>query len=98
MLSLAETIVDKLRVASLPNALSLVDKIRWKDEKDRYPWRPLMRMVQGIALDRLKSPESEADYHLLVFNSARDFLADAQIPNIDIKLLFEHFILTVKGG
>lgn len=93
---LAELLVDKLQAASIPNTLTVLDKIRWKDEKDRLPLRPLLRMVQGLCWEKLQQSSESLPYHQLMLSCIGDLITDLMIPNLDAKLRFEHFLLQMK--
>lgn len=96
LFALSELIVDKLCVASIPNALSLVEKIRWKDEKGKHPWHALMQTVSGLAYRRMAGG-TNAGYYYKVLMASQAFLRDALTPNIDKKLRFEQFIMESKA-
>ena len=97
MYALAEKMVDKMRVASIPNALSLANKLRYKEEKDKFPIVPLLRMVRGICGERVINGDvGMGSYFTHFFFLTSDVMRVLSTTNIDKKMAIEHYIMKVK--
>lgn len=91
-IKLANLILDKLQVASLPNTLTISNKIAFNGEKDKFPlelflnvmfYTMKLRSIQGLG------------YPTEILMCTRDLQEKLIYPNMNKKQLFDNYLLTM---
>ena len=88
ILDLANKIVEKIKIATLPNTLSISNKLSFKGELDKIDVKLFGKVLCKCITDHIVAKENKYDYYLLI----NDFYNKLYTKNIDKKHLFENFI------
>lgn len=92
---LASKIIDKINVASIPNTLSISDKIAYKGDKGKINLDLLMQELTNQLLERYNMEGQNAKY-LSMFNITMRARVQLSIPNTSNKYIFENFLIDLK--
>lgn len=93
MFELTSKIVDKLNIASFPNALSIVDKLAFNHEKDKLDYLVFLKVLMYTI--RYQYATNRNQLCLKMFNSTRQLLTDVLNKQFNAKLLVEHYIVSM---
>lgn len=88
---LAMLICEKIHVASLPNTLTLSNKIAFKQERDKVNFRYLTKALLTILANKIT--EDETSKSLDMYMSTINYSQKQDIPNIDQKYIFDNYII-----
>ena len=94
MLDLCIKILENINKASIPNSLSLVKYLSFKDEKDKYDFNIFMKALRYIAKKRVEYDEENCFNQYLIIN---EYINRSKVKNVDKKYLFEDLLLSLKG-
>lgn len=89
-LDLAQKIVDCIKVASLPNTLTIADKINYKDEPDKLNFEIFLKLLAYATFNGCVN--NKYDYCSDMYIMTKNLLNDATIANIDKKRLLENYL------
>jgi len=90
-----DNIINRMINANIPNALTLPDKIAWKEEdKNKYNKNLFLQMLLFTAKEKVIDDKDKIWYNVYVLTNK--FLNDSHIPHIDFQKLFENYILNLK--
>ena len=92
-INLAQKIVEKIDVASLPNTLTIVEKLSYKDEKDKLDCSILFSVLLRECREAVI--KNEKPYACIMYELTDSFMNDLLIGNIDKKTLFENYLIRV---
>lgn len=94
MIELADKIVGKIAVASIPNTLTLSNKLAFKNEKDKFDVNLFMRILSSRVANAWKNT---SDLKLI---TAHNLTAELQhklyVSNVDKKALFEKYLIELR--
>lgn len=88
---LARKIIECIDVASVPNTLTLVDKLQYKDEKDKLNADIFFSVLLHESWQAVKS--CTKPYVNTLYTLTDQFKNDLLIANIDKKTLFENYLM-----
>lgn len=94
MVSLADNIIHRIGKASLPNILSISDKIAFKGEKDKFNLDLFVRVLEYSILKTVKV--NSDPLYLKLFNEVIQ-LRPRLTLSINKQYMFESFLMTLKG-
>lgn len=94
MIELAVKMADNLDIASLPNTLTITDKLGFKDEKNKFEYKDFSKVLLYVFTERVKS-SSNLKYIKGVECTSRYIRTWKRYPRLDMKELFEHFLVTL---
>lgn len=83
---LSVKMVDKLKVASLPNTLSISEKIAFKNEKDKLNFQ--------IFIDIMCFYFNKSD-NLSILNEIKNYRKNSLTPQVNQKMLFENLLINL---
>ncbi len=94
MVELADKIIDKIEIASLPNTLTLSNKLAWKDEKDKYEVRVFLLILLSRITIKWKfiNDLRYVSAYQLTYQLHQNML----IKNVDGKALFEQYLINLR--
>lgn len=95
IMSLCNKIIEVVSTNNISNTLTIVNKISFKDEKDKYDFD----LFVDIMLYCIKQHIFQInDSRLIEYYKLTNKLSnDRFIPHINKKLLFEHYLLEMRG-
>ena len=93
MLNLCNKIFDSIHKATYANALTISDKMAYKNEKDKYNFKLFFKLLNIVAFDRYCSNVSSVEDYKLT----NEYYNRLSIKNIDKKMLFENYLLKLKN-
>lgn len=88
--NLIQKIFDKMCVASLPNALSITDKIAFKNEKDKLNLELFQNVLANECMAYIHKTQD-----MTYWDEISQYLIKSQIPKVDQKILFDNFIVNL---
>ena len=93
IVKLVDSIIEKMKNASFTNALSISNKIAFKDEKDKIP----LKLFNKVFLNRLslKIKENQSSDLLGMYKIVSQYLKDSNVPKIDAKILLDNLIVNL---
>lgn len=91
MVELATKIADSLDRASLPNTLTITDRLGFKDEKGKFEYRVFSKVLLNIYVERVKA-SPDLKYLKGVECTSKYIQTWKKYPRLDMKELFEHFL------
>lgn len=94
MVSLADNIVHRIGKASLPNILSISDKIAFRGEKDKFNLDLFVRVLEYCILRTVKVDGDPL--YLKLFNEIIQ-LRPRSALSINKQYMFESFLMSLKG-
>ena len=71
LISLCETIVSKINAAPYANAMSIAQKINYKDEYDKFDFGLFLNTLEYVAFEEFKKTKSELS--LIVYNIVNEY-------------------------
>lgn len=83
-------ILDKMGVASLPNALTITDKIAFKNEKDKLNLEIFQKVLSKECIEYLNKTND-----LSYWEEVSNYLFKSHLPRVDQKILFDNFIVNL---
>lgn len=95
MFDLAYKIIDKISNATLPNTLSIADKLAFKNEKDKLNVYMFVKVLNECFLSRII--ESDNDKLFAAYSITNKFLNDQYIANINKRHLFENYLIRLRN-
>lgn len=99
IMELANKIFDMMDAASYPNALSLAEKIAFKDEQDKYDFNVFIDVLVYVCSKKIMQEIDNEKLKKLLFqyNLTNTLSNSRYIPHINKRQLFENYILRMKG-
>lgn len=94
MVELAVKIADSLDRASLPNTLTITDRLGFKDEKSKFEYRVFSKVLLNTYVERVKA-SSDLKYIKGAECTSRYIQVWKKYPRLDMKELFEHFLINL---
>lgn len=94
MIELADKIVDKIAVASIPNTLTLSNKLAFKNEKDKFDVNLFMRILSSRISEAWKSISNIK--LITAHNLTSELQHKLNISNVDKKSLFEKYLIDLR--
>lgn len=94
MLDLANKIVDKIAGATLPNTLSLTNKMAFKNEKDKYDIDLFVYTLLSAIANKYKSSLDTKLYYAYELTS--NLSKSISVPNVDKKVLFDGYLVKLR--
>lgn len=88
---LSDKVFEKMSVASLPNALSIADKLAFKKEKDKIDPHIFIRALLSSIFNKVKNDSNVLFYKM--YELTNTLYYKSKSPNIDLQYLFDSFIL-----
>lgn len=89
----AYKIITKIGTASIPNTLTLTDKLGFKQEKDKIDPKLLTKALFCIVKEQINN---NTDNNLIkAFDCLLNYSKLQQTPNIDQKYIFDNFIINL---
>ena len=96
MVELADTIINKIGIATLPNTMKLSTHMAYKDEKDKFN----VKMFTDILLTRIAKMWTTAttpDIKLVnAYHLTSELKRGLTIKNVDAKALFEKYLVDLR--
>jgi DNA polymerase-3 subunit delta' len=94
MSELIDKIINKIHVANLPNILTITDKVAFKNEKDKFDYRIFFKALKQAIANTYKTYNSN---NLLdAFILTNDLIKHSNVTNIDVRLLFENYLINLR--
>ena len=93
MKNLAINMLDRIGNASIPNTLSISDKIAWKDEKDKFNLDIFLQVLEKIALEKVINSEDKK--YLKEFKLINQLRSRLNLC-ISCQRTFEEFLIQLK--
>lgn len=99
LLELTNKIFDMMDIASFPNALSLAEKIAFKDEQDKYDFNVFVDTLVYVCSKKIAQESDTEKLKKLLFqyNLTNNLSNSRYIAHINKRQLFENYILKMKG-
>lgn len=95
MMEMCNKIIDKIYNASIPNTLTISDKLYYKEPiKDKWDYNCFITVLLFKIKQRLLMSYTNKLFNLYVITSK--LLQDSNIPHIDKKKLFDNYLLSTK--
>ncbi len=94
MYALCDKIVNKITEASIPNILTISNKLAFKDEKDKFNYRLTLLLIKEL-LCKYYRDLTQIKY-LKAYISVNDLLKTIKNAMIDPKILFDKWLLEVR--
>lgn len=95
MFDLTNKIIDKIGNASLPNTLSISDKLAFKNEKDKFNILVFVKLLNYCFLNKIQSTDT---YNLFsMYSLTNKLLNDLYVANVNKKYLFENYLLNLRN-
>lgn len=91
IMELAVKIVDKIGIASLPNALTLSNKLRFKEEKTLLDPIYVLRGMNLYLIDLYAKESNEVYYKML--KRVSNCIRNIEMPKVNKKYIFEKLIV-----
>ena len=94
MVELADKMITKIEIASIPNTLSLGNKIAWKDEKEKFN----LSLFIKILLSRIEYFNERtvdirySNAYLMTLELSKKIV----LPNVDCKYLFDKYLIELR--
>lgn len=85
---LAQKMIEKMNIAAISNAISISDKIAFKDESDRLNLTLFKKVLLNTASAALINQKINNSF----FDAIRNYLTEASQPKVNQKYLFENLI------
>ena len=91
--NLALKIFERLSNASLPNSLTISDKLAFKSEKNKLDLDMFFKLLTVVARDLyINNRLSIKAYNLTI-----DFYNNRYLPKLDLKYLFENYLINLRN-
>lgn len=90
-LTLAHKMIEKMRIAAISNAISISDKIAFKDESDKLDLNLFKKVLLNTASAALVNQEINNSF----FDAIRNYLTESSQPRVNQKYLFDNLITTL---
>jgi hypothetical protein len=94
MLDLANKIIDKIGGATLPNTLSLTNKMAFKNEKDKYDIDLFVYILSSTISVRCRTMTDNRIYSAYELTSRLS--KGMNTPNVDKKALFDSYLIRLR--
>lgn len=94
MLELATKIADSLDRASLPNTLTITDRLGFKEEKNKFGYKYFSKVLLAIYVERVKT-SLDLKYVRGVECISKYIQTWKKYPRLDMEELFEHFLVNL---
>lgn len=90
MMELSNKIIDKMKVASFYNALSISDKMAYKNEKSKFDLNIFLSVFKNCLLESLL--QEATSLKMSYYNELIKFNKKLEVRNLNMKHLFENFL------
>ena len=88
-------IVDKISIASIPNMLTLSNRIAFKSEKNKFNLNIVLKCIEKVLLDAYCST-SYSKYRI-AFITSKEYRNKLSQYNLNAQMIFERYLLELKG-
>ena len=95
MCTLADKMIYKIAGASLPNTLTITDKIAFKSEKGKFDIDVFMLLLEGRFIEATKKNNDTKLYKAC--SLLRQLRVDYLVPHCDKKPLFDKFLIELRA-
>ena len=95
MYQLTHKMLYKIHSASIPNTLSISDKISWSNEKNKFNFELFIRILLFQALGAFH--DTQDSRFIQYYHLTNKLEKDSKIKNIDKRYLFEKFLLEARS-
>lgn len=95
MIILADKMITKIHVATIPNTLTIADKIAWSNEKDKFNYTLFLKvLISRILYYNRTNVDTKLTqlYHL-----TNNLQVKNRVKNIDKRYLFEKYLLEARS-
>lgn len=95
MIILADKMITKIHVATIPNTLTIADKIAWSNEKDKFNYNLFLKvLISRILYYNRTNVDNKLTqlYHL-----TNNLQVKNRVKNIDKRYLFEKYLLEARS-
>ena len=93
--NLCQKMMDKMGKASLPNALSISDKIAFKNEKDKIDVFIFTQVLLQTAFEKYR--DSKNKIFSKVYFLTKDYVYNNNLANVNQKYLLENYIISLRN-
>lgn len=94
MLDLSNKIINKIGGATLPNTLSLTDKMAFKNEKDKYDIDLFIEILVGAVAKHCRDTNDKRLYE--AYRITNNLNRDIRVTNADKKALFDKYLVELR--
>ena len=94
MIELANKILDKIHLANIPNTLTLTDKLAFKNEKGKIPYKLFIKVLNNFICKRYV--ENNDTKLVEAYTLTNDLMKSMNIPNVDCKYLFDCYLVKLR--
>lgn len=94
MIELADKIIDKIAVASIPNTLTLSNKIAFKNEKGKFDVSLFLKVLSSRICYRW-SVQNDVRY-INAYSLTSELQRMINVSNVDKKALFEKYLMNLR--
>lgn len=94
MCALADKMIHKIQAASLPNTLTITDKIAFKDEKNKFNLNVFIQLLSYRLIETIKVSDNINLYQ--AYQLLRKLKIDYDVPHCDKKPLFDKFLIDLR--
>lgn len=95
MIELADKMIYKISTATIPNTLTIVDKMAWNNEKNKLNYDLFVKVLLSRVTHACREHNDSKLYDYYYLTS--ELLKNNFIKNIDKKYLFEKFVLEARS-
>lgn len=95
MSALADKMIYKISAASLPNTLTITDKIAFKSEKGKFDIDVFMSLLECRMIEAAKKTNESKLY--AAYSLLRKLRVDYTVPHCDKKPLFDKFLIDLRA-
>jgi hypothetical protein len=93
IIKLSDNIIDRMCSASISNALSITNKIAFKDEKDKIDPYWFNKILLTRVTNRLKSHSNSTIFDM--YKLVSKYINDTKVPRVDAKILLDNLIVNL---
>ena len=93
IIKLVDSIIDRMANASISNALSISNKIAFKEEKDKFNLKLFNRVLMFRVFNRVK--ESSNSLILEMYKLVSSYINNSFTPRVDAKILLDNLIVNL---
>lgn len=94
MYELANRVIDKIGTSYLSNALTITDRMAFKNEKDKYDIDLFVYILHSLVAKRVHTDTSNK--YLDAYFLTSTLLSDFNVDNVDKRYLFEKYIVELR--
>ena len=95
MIALADKIIDKINIASVPNTLTLSSKLAFKNERDKFN-PELFFSILKVRLSEKWANNANINY-VQAYTLTSNLVINSKVKNVDVKALFEKYLIDLRA-